>query len=54
MAKTGDNIEAMIDAVCSKGGTTIEAVKHFREQGLENIIEDGMYKCYLRSKELKG
>lgn len=54
LAKTGDNIEAMIDAVCSKGGTTIEAVKHFREQGLENIIEDGMYKCYLRSKELKG
>lgn len=54
LAKSGDNIDAMIDAVCSKGGTTIEAVNHYKESGLESIIEEGMYKCYLRSKELKG
>ena len=42
----------LIDAVCSKGGTTIQAVDSFREDGLEDIVKKGMAKCKKRSEEL--
>ena len=42
----------LIDAVCSKGGTTIQAVDSFREDGLEDIVRKGMAKCKKRSEEL--
>lgn len=46
------DIEMLIKNVCSPGGTTIEAVKSFKENNLEEIIKDGMRKCEKRSKEL--
>ena len=46
------DIETLIKNVCSPGGTTIEAVKSFKENNLEEIIKDGMRKCEKRSKEL--
>ena len=45
-------LDELIDAVCSKGGTTIEAVRSFREDGLEDIVRKGMAKCKKRSEEL--
>ncbi len=47
-------IDEMIDAVCSKGGTTIQAIEHYRENNLEQIVIDGMIKCRNRSAELGG
>lgn len=45
-------IDELIDAVCSKGGTTIQAVDSFRNDGLEAIVVKGMEKCRKRSEEL--
>lgn len=45
-------IDQLIDAVCSKGGTTIQAVTSYREDNLEQIVKDGMTKCRNRSIEL--
>ena len=45
-------IDELVDAVCSKGGTTIQAVESFREDGLEDIVKKGMAKCKKRSEEL--
>lgn len=45
-------IDELIEAVCSKGGTTIQAVDSFRNDGLEDIIKLGIEKCRNRSKEL--
>lgn len=47
-------IGEMVDAVCSKGGTTIQAVEHYRNNNLEQIVIDGMIKCRNRSAELAG
>ena len=46
------DIDALIDSVCSKGGTTIEAVKSFRADGVEEMVARAMEKCYHRSVEL--
>ncbi len=45
-------IDELVDAVCSKGGTTIQAVDTYREEKLEEIVIKGMTKCRNRSKEL--
>lgn len=45
-------LDDLTEAVCSKGGTTIEAVKKFKEQSLEKIIDDAMIACKNRSEEL--
>jgi len=47
-------ITELIDAVCSKGGTTIQAVNSFKEDGLEDAVKRGMEKCRLRSIELSN
>lgn len=46
------SVSELIDAVCSKGGTTIQAIESFKEDNLENIVKKGMEKCRLKSKEL--
>lgn len=51
-ATTTEEIDILIDRVCSKGGSTIEAVKHFNENNLEQIIIDGIQKCKNRNIEL--
>ena len=45
-------IEKLIESVCSKGGTTIEAVKSFEENNFRGIIGEAVDACVARSKEL--
>lgn len=45
-------VSELVDAVCSKGGTTIQAVESFKEDGLEQTVIKGMEKCRKRSEEL--
>ncbi len=53
MFKSSDkNIDDLITAVCSKGGTTIQAVNHYTENNLVEIIAKGIEKCKIRSEEL--
>ena len=42
-------IEDMIDAVCSKGGTTIEAIKTLKKQGFDKIIAEAVLAAYKKS-----
>ncbi len=46
------DLDALTERVCSKGGTTIEAVQVFREEGLEKIVSDAVKACRLKSEEL--
>lgn len=46
------SIDELIDAVCSKGGTTIQAIESFKQDGLVEIVAKGMAKCKHRSEEL--
>lgn len=53
LAKTAkEDLDTLIDRVCSKGGTTIEAVKVYRENGLTDLIAKGIGACRKRSSEL--
>lgn len=55
MAKSADTgLDKLIDMVCSKGGTTIEAITHFKNLKTDEIIKKAIEKCYDRSKELSG
>jgi pyrroline-5-carboxylate reductase len=48
----GGSIGDLINAVCSKGGTTIEAVKIFNERRLADIIDEAVTACYNKSVKL--
>ena len=45
-------ISELIGQVCSKGGTTIEAVKSLEDNNFRKVIEDAVSACVKRSKEL--
>lgn len=45
-------LSELIMSVCSKGGTTIEAVKVFEENNFRGIVSDAVAACVKRSKEL--
>lgn len=45
--------ETLIDRVCSKGGTTIEAVTYLKENNFSEIIDNAMQKCTKRALELR-
>lgn len=45
-------LSELIMSVCSKGGTTIEAVKVLEENNFRGIISDAVDACVKRSKEL--
>lgn len=45
-------ISDFIDEVCSKGGTTIEAIGEMRKQNIEKIIHDANEACIERAKQL--
>lgn len=47
-------IDELINAVCSKGGTTIEAVNSFNDNKFLNIIDQAVMACVERAKELGG
>jgi len=46
------SLSELLMQVCSKGGTTIEAVKVFEENNFRGIISDAVDACVKRSKEL--
>ena len=48
-----DSAEILVDKVCSKGGTTIEAVNHLREHDFYQLIDEAMEECTRRALELK-
>lgn len=45
-------LNIMVDNVCSKGGTTIEAVNIYKEKNLVEIIAEGVVACYEKSRFL--
>ncbi len=52
IAQSDKPIDDLIDAVCSKGGTTIQAVSYYRTADLEEIISEGVDRCRARSVEM--
>lgn len=50
--RSSDSLDILIDKVCSKGGTTIQAVSCFDEKDLDGAVREGMARCVARSKEL--
>ncbi|MGN0824343.1 MAG: pyrroline-5-carboxylate reductase [Candidatus Coproplasma sp.] len=52
LMETEKPLSELIMNVCSKGGTTIEAVKVFEENNFRGIISDAVAACVKRSKEL--
>jgi len=48
------SLDELINAVCSKGGTTIEAVNSFNDDNLLGIVDVAVTKCVNRAKELGG
>lgn len=50
--QSDESLETLTDMVCSKGGTTIEAVKIYKNEGLQSLIIKGIEACRNRSKEL--
>lgn len=54
MILTNDKpLDELIDAVCSKGGTTIEAVKIFKNSDFSKIISDAVLACKNKAFELE-
>ena len=49
---TNDDIDTLINNVCSKGGTTIAGLEKLKEKGFEEAIYECAKACSLRSKEL--
>lgn len=45
-------LDEMVSSVCSKGGTTIEAVDYYRSKKLETTVATGVKKATLKSKKL--
>lgn len=45
-------LSELITSVCSKGGTTIEAVKVFEQNNFRGIVDSAVDACVKRSKEL--
>ena len=52
LRSSGDTPEKLIEKVCSKGGTTIEAMNVLRDNNVESIICDAMKACTKRAEEL--
>lgn len=50
--KSSDSLDTLIDKVCSKGGTTIQAIDTFRQTNVAENIILGVEKCRKRSEEL--
>lgn len=42
----------LVDAVCSPGGTTLEAMKVLRERGLDSMLDEANRQCVRRAYEL--
>ena len=53
LLSSNDSADVLIDRVCSKGGTTIEAVNHLKEHDFYKLIDDAMAECTRRALELR-
>lgn len=51
--ETGKHPAELKDAVCSPGGTTIEAVKELENKGFRSAVIDAMIACYDKTKAFK-
>lgn len=52
LLESDNSTSELIDKVCSKGGTTIEAVEYFRSKNIYDIVDGAMKACTNRAKEL--
>ncbi len=52
LRSSGDTPEQLIEKVCSKGGTTIEAMNVLNEREVPKAIADAMAACTKRAEEL--
>lgn len=50
--KSDDSLDLLIDKVCSKGGTTIQAIDTFNRNNVDSGIIEGIDSCRKRSEEL--
>ena len=48
-----EDADVLIERVCSKGGTTIEAVNHLKDHDFYQLIDQTMAECTRRALELK-
>lgn len=46
-------ITDFVDAVCSPGGTTIQAINHLKDNSLKDLIKEANEKCINRAKEFE-
>lgn len=51
-AESSEQIDELTERVCSKGGSTIEAVNYFKDHYFEGVIAAGIKKCKARNLEL--
>lgn len=49
---SNEDIDTLIDKVCSKGGTTIQAIETFKRNNVKENIIEGIENCRKRSEEL--
>lgn len=54
MQNKDKTLDELINSVCSKGGTTIEAIKTYNENHLDEITKKAVEACVNRSKELEN
>jgi len=52
--RTDESLDALIDAVCSEGGTTIEGMAVLRDSDVESVIDETLGAAAERSRELSG
>ena len=52
VANSSEELDVLIQKVCSKGGTTIQAIDTFKEKSVGESIIEGIDKCRKRSEEL--
>ena len=52
LTDSGVTPEELVDRVCSKGGTTIEAVNVLDRRGVHDAVVEGMEACTSRAEEL--
>ena len=50
--QSGEQPQKLKDAVCSPGGSTIEGVRVFENQGLYRLVGNAVTASYNRTKEL--
>lgn len=52
LSDSGDTPSELISKVCSKGGTTIQAINTFNQRGVHDAVVEGMDACTRRAAEL--